>query len=267
MYSPTKAARVTGKSKNTIIKAIQSGRLAARQQRNGRYLIAPEQLEQVYPIAGQSEQSSHEVHQGGKIGGADQLDHEVARTASNDPMADRSPDDASFPKQAELMRLRGQLDEVTAELTRNREQFRSMTDQIAAQLEREPTQIAKEIAHSVEAVLDRRSKAQETKPASRITGDSPTGAPVEASLSTPELAVLSSTLEEVRAEIERLEKIATVRQGKWARGLTNVAFGWCVMSGVYVAGFWAEYGTETLVKYGEISGSALINLVMSLWPF
>ena len=49
------------------------------------------------------------------------------------------------------MRLRGQLDEVTAELTRNREQFRSMTDRIAAQLEREPTQIAKEIAHSVEA--------------------------------------------------------------------------------------------------------------------
>ena len=57
MYSPTKAARVTGKSKNTIIKAIQSGRLAVRQQKNGRYLIAPEQLEQVYPIAGQSEPS------------------------------------------------------------------------------------------------------------------------------------------------------------------------------------------------------------------
>ena len=91
---------------------------------------------------------------------------------------------------------------------------------------------------AVEAVLDQRSKAQEVKPASRISGDSPTGAPVEASLSAPELAVLSSTLEEVRTEIERLEKIATARQGKWARGLTNVAFGWCVMSGVYVAGFW-----------------------------
>ena len=136
MYSPTKAARVTGKSKNTIIKAIQSGRLAARQQKNGRCLIAPEQLEQVYPIAGQSERSPHEVHQGGKVGGEDQLDHEVASTASNDPMADRSPDDASFPKQAELMRLRGQLAEVTAGLTLNREQFRSMTDRIAAQLAR-----------------------------------------------------------------------------------------------------------------------------------
>ena len=267
MYSPTKAARVTGKSKNTIIKAIQSGRLAARQQKNGRYLITPEQLEQVYPIAGQSEQSPHEVHQGGNGGGENQLDHEVASTASNDPMADRSPDDASFPEQAELMRLRGQLAEVTAGLTLNREQFRSMTDRIAALLERERAGLAKQVEDVVKAAFDQCSDLQKVNSANEVFGDKPGAALSEAAPVDTELAALISEIDEVRTAIHRINAPTSAPQGKLVRVLSGLALGWCMMSGVYVAGFWAEYGTQELVKYGEVSVSALFYLVLSLWPF
>ena len=222
MYSPTKAARVTGKSKNTIIKAIQSGRLAARRQKNGRYLIAPQELARVYRIVGESKQSPHEVDQGGKVdrtGEADQLgytgrtdepdpinevvqlDHEVADIASNAPMAGRLPitvsAETSFPKQAELMRLREQLDEVTAELTHNREYSRSLTDRIAALLERERAGHAKQVEDVMKAAFDQRFDLQKVNSANEVFGDKPGAALSGAAPVDAELAALRSEIDDV----------------------------------------------------------------------
>ena len=51
------------------------------------------------------------------------------------------------------------------------------------------------------------------------------------------------------------------------RGLTALALGWGVMSGVYIAGFWVQFGAAETVRYGQISYTALLNLLLSFWPF
>ena len=44
------AARLTGKSKSTITRAIHSGRLSARRGEDGAYGIDPAELHRVYPV-------------------------------------------------------------------------------------------------------------------------------------------------------------------------------------------------------------------------
>ena len=90
----------------------------------------------------------------------------------------------------------------------------------------------------------------------------------------PELAALQSVLDDVRADprvncaaIERIEAKTDTRPGILARGLISLALGWSVMSSVYIAGFWAQFGMAELVRYGQISYTALLNLLLSFWPF
>ena len=51
-YTLGEAARVTGKSKPAISKAIKSGRLSASRADDGSYRIDPAELERVYPVTG-----------------------------------------------------------------------------------------------------------------------------------------------------------------------------------------------------------------------
>ena len=194
----------------------------------------------------------------------DQVDQEVAETAS---------DDTPFP-QVELMHLRDQLSEVTAELRRQREYSPSTSDRFGAQMEREGRHIAEQIKGVVEATLDHRSDQQMVKLANEYSGIKPTGAHPEAVSLAPELAALQSVLDDVRADlrvncaaIERIEAKTDTRQGTWMRGLTALALGWGVMSGVYIAGFWVQFGAAETVRYGQISYTALLNLLLSFWPF
>lgn len=48
-YTLGQAAKASGKSKPTISRAIQSGKLSAQRQENGSYLIDPAELVRVYP--------------------------------------------------------------------------------------------------------------------------------------------------------------------------------------------------------------------------
>ena len=207
----------------------------------------------------------------------DQVDQEVAEPASDDPMVDRSrgngSDGTSFP-QVELMHLRDQLAEATAELAHQREYSRGMSDRFGAQMERECRHIAEQIKGDVEAALDHRSDRQMVKLANEFSGLKPTGAHAEAVPLAPELAALQSVLDDVRADlrvncaaIERIEAKADTRPGILARGLISLAPGWSVMSSVYIAGFWAQFGMAELVRYGQISYTALLNLLLSFWPF
>ena len=207
----------------------------------------------------------------------DQVDQEVAEPASDDPMVDRSrgngSDGTPFP-QVELMHLRDQLAEVTAELTHQREYSRGMSGRFGAQMERECRHIAEQIKGDVEAALDHRSDRQMVKLANEFSGVKPTGAHAEAVPLAPELAALQSVLDDVRADprvncaaIERIEAKADTRPGILARGLISLALGWSVMSSVYIAGFWAQFGMAELVRYGQISYTALLNLLLSFWPF
>ena len=352
MYSATRAARIVNKTPQAIIKAIQSRRLPAQKEENGRYLIKPKDLARAFPIADQDERSTHEsgqVDEKGQTGKAaqaeevdqveeasqpvemeqvdkatqtddpgqlkesdavdkaiqireeahvkepgqiiemahvqkavqveevDQVDQEVADPASDDPMVDRSrgngSDGTPFP-QVELMHLRDQLAEVTAELTHQREYSRGMSDRFGAQIERECRHIAEQIKGDVEAALDHRSDRQMVKLANEFSGTKPTGAHAEAVPLAPELAALQSVLDDVRADlrvnsaaVERIEAKADTRPGILARGLISLALGWSVMSSVYIAGFWAQFGMAELVRYGQISYTALFNLLLSFWPF
>jgi hypothetical protein len=52
MYTLGEAARASGKSKPTIAKAIQTGRLSAARGEDGTYQIDEAELHRVYPITG-----------------------------------------------------------------------------------------------------------------------------------------------------------------------------------------------------------------------
>ena len=51
MYSLSEAAKATGKSKSTILRAVKSGKLSARRDENGQYQVEPSELHRVYPVA------------------------------------------------------------------------------------------------------------------------------------------------------------------------------------------------------------------------
>ncbi len=66
VYTLGEAAKITGKSKSTISKAIKNGRLSASKGGNGVYSIDPSELHRVYPLilqeTGISEQEDTQKH-------------------------------------------------------------------------------------------------------------------------------------------------------------------------------------------------------------
>ena len=54
-YTLGQAARATGKSKPTIARAIQTGRISAARAENGSYTIDPAELSRVYPLTGKTD--------------------------------------------------------------------------------------------------------------------------------------------------------------------------------------------------------------------
>jgi hypothetical protein len=51
-YTLGQAARATGKSKPTIARAIQIGRISAARADDGSYMIDPAELSRIYPLTG-----------------------------------------------------------------------------------------------------------------------------------------------------------------------------------------------------------------------
>lgn len=51
MYSLSEAAKATGKSKSTILRAVKSGKVTAQKDEHGQYQITPDELHRVYPVA------------------------------------------------------------------------------------------------------------------------------------------------------------------------------------------------------------------------
>jgi hypothetical protein len=56
VYTLGEAAKVTGKSKATISKAIKSGRISAKKGETGAFAIDPSELHRVYPVTVECEQ-------------------------------------------------------------------------------------------------------------------------------------------------------------------------------------------------------------------
>ena len=54
-YTLGQAARATGKSKPTIARAIQSGKISAVRGEDGAYAIDPVELHRIYPMTGNSD--------------------------------------------------------------------------------------------------------------------------------------------------------------------------------------------------------------------
>ncbi|WP_419738587.1 helix-turn-helix domain-containing protein [Ruegeria sp.] len=81
------------------------------------------------------------------------------------------------------------------------------------------------------------------------------------------LAKLDQMHETLRYSIACIHALNTKRPGLITRVVMAVPIAWCVMSGVYVAGFWAKYGLSETLRYGEISYTALLNQIPGLWPF
>jgi hypothetical protein len=52
MYSLAQAAKATGKSKPTIMRAIKAGKVSAMRRDDGSYQIDPAELHRVYPVPG-----------------------------------------------------------------------------------------------------------------------------------------------------------------------------------------------------------------------
>ncbi len=49
-YSLKQAAEATGKSKPTILRALQKGKISGEKGKNGQWLITPDELHRIYPV-------------------------------------------------------------------------------------------------------------------------------------------------------------------------------------------------------------------------
>ena len=189
---------------------------------------------------------------------------------TDDPVPVTQPDDASditpFLK-VELIHLRDQLADLNAELTQQREYSRGTSDRVGAQMERERAQFAEQFKDAVKAVLEQRSDLKNVDSGKEVAEVKLTGSPPETTSSDPDITAIRSNLDDICAAIERNETKAVASPGIFVRGLTSLALGWSVMSSGYIAGFWVQYGTAELVQYGQISYTALLNLLLAFWPF
>ena len=70
--SLSEAARLTGKSRTTIQRAIKSGKLSAPKDEDGNYSIDPAELHRVYPIKSMSAGETHSAPEHGTLRNSDE---------------------------------------------------------------------------------------------------------------------------------------------------------------------------------------------------
>ena len=97
----------------------------------------------------------------------------------------------------------------------------------------------------------------------RATDNRPTGDPALGDLRS-DLAALRSALV---YSVQQVNATLTARPGFLARSLMALPVAWCVLSGVYVAGFFLAFGPNAFWRVGQLSFSALVGTLLSYWPF
>ena len=82
-----------------------------------------------------------------------------------------------------------------------------------------------------------------------------------------ELTETRSALRNGQTMLHRIEEKVKARPGLVTRALFALPIAWCVMSGVYMAGFWFAFGSTEFWRVGQVSLSALVKAFWSYWPF
>jgi hypothetical protein len=122
VYTLGQAAKATGKSKSTILKAIKSGRLSGRKNDNGDWEIDPAELHRIYssvPVNGSPEhQSTRQETQGNTL---EVIELRVKLEASEQRLRDSNE---------QMLDLRRRLDQSEEERRRTQTQLTALlTDQ------------------------------------------------------------------------------------------------------------------------------------------
>ena len=229
MYTLTEAAKAVGKSRAALSKAIRTGKLVASKDSTGRYVIAPVDLHKAYPVNAVA-------------------DNPTSAT-DNQPTGDpaNAPGDPPAPVVDNLTNATdnqpagdpgGSADTPSEAMIAL---LRSQPDRLVAELERKRAQ----------------------SPGSH--------SPEEPGQDGPTLGDLRSDLADLRSalaySIQQVNATLSARPGFLARSLMALPVAWCVLSGVYVAGFFLAFGPNAFWRVGQLSFSALIGTLLSYWPF
>ncbi len=327
MYTLIEAAKVVGKSKAALSKAIRAGKLVASKGSGGRYVIDPVELHKVYPVTEVDDVVATEarvvadpegkvvdkvntrpgalaepvVDAGDAQGCEDvsrasvtEVDDVVATEARvvadpegkvvdkvntrpgaamchDTPSDDTADDTAPCETPGAHPSGDGAPDSAASEAA-NR-MLRAQIDRLIAELDRER-------AHSRE-VVDRIGRLEAAGPAPRLRppmSNPETGAVSPGSPSPEQMAQDGLTLGDLRSDIadmraalvysvQQVNATLTARPGFLGRSLLALPVAWCVLSGVYVAGFFVAFGPNEFWRVGQLSLGALIRMLLSYWPF
>ena len=116
-YTLGEAARSTGKSKTTILRAIRSGKVSAEKTVNGTWLIEPAELHRIYPEA------PPETVTTSKIGAPNNPQLQFETLLLEERFASVQKDNAHL--EAQVGRLEAQVDDLRAD----RDAWRAMATQ------------------------------------------------------------------------------------------------------------------------------------------
>lgn len=119
-YTLGQAAKATGKSKPTLSRAIQSGRMSGQKQEDGSYLIDPAELHRVFPPVAANGNATDDTKQ-------DETPNTVSTLQAQLDVLREERERERGQLQAVIDDLRGRLDEETAERRQTASEIRRLT--------------------------------------------------------------------------------------------------------------------------------------------
>lgn len=143
MYTIGTAAKATGKSKSTISRDIDKGKISAVKNEDGSYSIDPAELHRVYPPVSQSNGSSN----------GQSNDSQPAKFA-----------DGTGGLDAELQHLRERLSSLELEREREREQLTDQIEDLRRRLDRADEERREKDRQLTALLTDERPKAESMAP-------------------------------------------------------------------------------------------------------
>src|ERR1700731_831905 len=131
MYTVGTAARATGKSKSTISRDIDKGKISAEKKDDGSYSIDPAELHRVYPAVGSSnglsEGQSNDLQSPAAVNGTDALATQLQHARERVSLLE-------VEREREREQLLEQVEDLRGRLNRSEEERREKDRQLTALL-------------------------------------------------------------------------------------------------------------------------------------
>ena len=301
----TEAAKLAGVHRSTLRRHIKQGKIEARQGEDGKLRVDSTDLQRLYgdtsnaraPTDGAPDsdvRTEEAVHDAQPVNGgaasaraptdgapdsAVRMEEAVhdAQPVNGGAAGARAPNGGA--PEAELRVLRAQIARMIEERESEEAQHRKQIDRLTAERDRLTAEYGARIEHLEAAVRQAPQGPTAAYPFGGLTRHS-----APASMPDPESLLRKGDLDELRSGMMKLhedirdwrngvgstlhgiETRLPARSGFLYRATLSVPVAWCVVSGVYLVGFWQYYGLDELVRIGKVSFTALYASIWSLWP-